>query len=143
MAVITWSGISYPFRIVNGGVATSESRLVSKDGTSPHLSESIRQICTTLVSERLVNKELGIRIRPYQFATFSREFDAYIDYEVREAIEAFDPRVKVTRLEVNRDKYRGLIVLSVHWRLNEEIIGSSDEDGYRTDVLFNEEGGNG
>lgn len=141
MAIIDWAGISYPFRLENGGVAISKSTLISKDGTSPHLSESIRQICTTLVSERLVNKELGIRLRPYQFATFSTEFDAYIDHEIREAIEEFDPRVQVTEVEINRNKYEGKIVIAIHWKINSAIIGSSDEEGYRTDVLFEEGGG--
>lgn len=139
MAVIDWTGISYPFRIENGGVAKSRSVLFSKDGTSPHLSESIRQICTQMTGERLVDA-VGIRIRPYQFATFSDEFDAYLEVEVKDAIEKYEPRVRVTDVIIKRDKKRGQVVLSIGWQINETILGSSDSNGYRTDVLY-EEGG--
>lgn len=112
MKAIDWTGISYPFRIENGGVAKSKSTLFSKDGTSPHLSESIRQICTQMTGERLVDM-IGIRIRPYQFATFSNEFDAYLEVEVKDAIEKYEPRVQVTDVIVKRDKRRGQVVLSI------------------------------
>lgn len=135
-----WSGISYPFRIENGGVARSKSTLISKDGKSPHLAESVRQICTTMVSERLVNQELGLKIRPYQFATFSDEFDAYIDYEVKEAIEKFDTRIQVIEVLIDRNKYEGRVAVQIHWRINESILGSTQQDGYRTEILFGEEG---
>lgn len=138
MKAIDWTGISYPFRIENGGVAKSKSTLFSKDGTSPHLSESIRQICTQMTGERLVDM-IGIRIRPYQFATFSNEFDAYLEVEVKDAIEKYEPRVQVTDVIVKRDKRRGQVVLSIGWVINEAILGSPDTDGYRTEVFL--EGG--
>lgn len=138
MSVVDWTGISYPFRIENGGVARSKSTLFSKDGTSPHLAESIRQICTQMTGERLVD-EIGIRIRPYQFATFSPEFDTYLEVEVRDAIEKYEPRVQVTDVIVKRDKHFGKVVLSIGWKIHEEILGSSDTDGYRTEVYL--EGG--
>lgn len=138
MAAIDWTGISYPFRIENGGVAKSRSTLFSKDGTSPHLSESIRQICTQMTGERLVDA-IGIRIRPYQFATFSHEFDAYLEVEVKDAIEKYEPRVWVTDVIINRDKCFGKVVLQIGWRINEAILGSIDSEGYHTEVFL--EGG--
>lgn len=137
---LDWTGLAYPFRIENGGAAKSRSVVKPKNGTSPHLSESIRQICTTMVSERLVNQELGLKIRPYQFATFSAEFDAYITYAVREAIEKFDTRIKVVDVVVDRDKYEGRVALQIQWKLREEILGSVNQEGYRTEILFGEGG---
>lgn len=139
MAVIDWTGISYPFRIENGGVAKSRSTLFSKDGTSPHLSESIRQICTQMVGERLVDA-IGIKIRPYQFATFSDEFDAYLEVEVKDAIEKYEPRVQVTDVIIKRYKKVGQVVLSIGWVINESILGSTDSNGYREEILLGEGG---
>lgn len=135
-----WTGMSYPFRLENGGVAKSKSVLNPKDKNSPHLAESIRQIVTTEVSERLVNMELGLKIRPYQFATFSDEFDTYISYEVQRAIEEFDTRIKVTEVIVNRDKRRGKVAVVILWTLNAQILGGIGSDGYRTEILFGEGG---
>lgn len=141
MSVINWEGISYPFRVENGGIARSRSTLISKDGQSPHIAESIRQICTTMVSERIVNPELGVKMRPYQFANMNGELYTYIAFEVKTAIEQFDPRVQVVDVIIDTDKYAGKVDIAVQWKINEDIAGTGDTDGYMTEMLFDSEGG--
>lgn len=137
-SVLSWEGISQPFRIENGSVAKSKSDLLSRDTESPHISESIRSIVRTTVGEWLTNSYIGTNFRSIVFKLFSFDFDTYIEYKLTEAIEAQDPRVVIVEMEIIRDEDTNTIVVRVSWDINPEIVENfsnpNGEKGYVTDV---------
>lgn len=138
MAILDWTGISAPFRIENGSVARSKSTLVSKSGESPHIAESIRTIIKTIVGEWLTQSYIGSEFRSIVFNLFETDFDTYIEYKLKEAVEEQDERVIVTDIEILRDYDKNKVTVKVYWDINPDIVSNFSNPnglgGYSTDV---------
>lgn len=138
MAILDWTGISVPFRIENGSVARSKSTLVSKSGESPHIAESIRTIIKTMVGEWLTQSYIGSEFRSIVFNLFETDFDTYIEYKLKEAVEEQDERVIVTDIEILRDYDKNKVTVKVYWDINPDIVSNFSNpnglSGYSTDV---------
>lgn len=138
MAILDWTGISAPFRIENGSVARSKSTLISKSGESPHIAESIRTIVKTIVGEWLTQSYIGSEFRSIVFNLFETDFDTYIEYKLKEAIEEQDERVIVTDIEILRDYNNNKVTVKVDWDINPDIVSNFSNpnglSGYSTDI---------
>lgn len=138
MAILDWTGISAPFRIENGSVARSKSTLISKSGESPHIAESIRTIVKTIVGEWLTQSYIGSEFRSIVFNLFETDFDTYIEYKLKEAIEEQDERVIVTDIEILRDYDNNKVTVKVDWDINPDIVSNFSNpnglSGYSTDI---------
>lgn len=135
--IFDWTGISAPFRIENGSVAKSTSVLNSKYGDSPHIEESIRTIIKTFIGEWFTKNHIGTKFRSLVFNTFNKDFDTYIEYNLTNAIEEEDHRVKITELTVIRDEEHNMIKVVVKWDINPEVVQNymnNNGDGYITEV---------
>jgi phage baseplate assembly protein W len=109
----TLKGISFPFRIgVKGGVVTTKADLTQ----ATHLAESIQQICLTQVGERVM-ENLGSQISAQIFDLNEESTYTLIKYEIKDAINNFEPRV-----EVNMDDI--------------EVYASSSDNEIRVTVNF-------
>jgi len=85
-------GISFPFRIGGkGGVVTTKSNL--NDPT--HLAESIRQILSTNLNERVM-ENFGSNISSAVFDPNDESTQTLIKYEIVDALNQNDKRVIVT-----------------------------------------------
>lgn len=136
MAILEWTGISYPFRIENGSVATSQSIVGSKDGASEHIGESIKQIVTTTIGEWITKGDIGSKFRKMTFNLFSDDFDAYIIFNLKDAIETQDPRIKVADINIERLKQENTLKVKVSWDISPEIVQNGGIGTYQTVVNY-------
>jgi uncharacterized protein len=90
------SGLAYPTRTdATGGVA-----LVSRE---QEIEEAIRLILGTAVGERPMRPEFGCRIHDSVFAPTDATTAGLVAYEVRRALERWEPRIDVHDVDVTFD----------------------------------------
>ncbi|MDH6577882.1 GPW/gp25 family protein [Kitasatospora sp. MAP5-34] len=90
------SGWAFPLRTsATGGVA-----LVTGE---QELTESIRLILATAPGERPMRPEFGCGVHDYVFAPADEDTAGLISYEVRRALDRWEPRIEVTEVEVSFD----------------------------------------
>lgn len=129
-----WTGISFPFRLSNrGGVAMSSTDRYDV----PHIRESIEQILSTYVGERVMETDLFSTIRSFVFEPNDEETHEMLKYEISEAIEMHEPRVEVSpdTIEIREEgsKLYALIGFTVvnygtkEYQVNVEIGGERIE----------------
>ncbi|MGW7542610.1 GPW/gp25 family protein [Streptomyces sp. NPDC054770] len=90
------SGWAFPLRIsATGGIsmATGEQEL----------AESIRLILATAPGERPMRPEFGCGIHDHVFAPANEDTAGLVSYEVRRALDRWEPRIRVTDVEVAFD----------------------------------------
>ena len=141
MAIFDWTGISAPFRIENGSVAKSTSVLISKDGKSPHIEESIRTIIKTHLGEFITKGHIGSKFRNLVFDSLEDDFESYITTNLIRAIEEEDPRVIVNELTINRYHDRNALAVVVGWDINPEVVENyfNENGDYITEIEFEAE----
>jgi phage baseplate assembly protein W len=110
------AGIAFPMRIApSGGVA-----LVSRER---EIEEAIRLILGTSPGERPMRPEFGSRIAEHVFGPANASTAGQLAYEVRVALERWEPRIDVQDVEVSFDAVdAGVLYLDVRYR----IRGSND-----------------
>jgi phage baseplate assembly protein W len=87
------SGWAFPLRTsATGGIA-----LVTRDR---EIVESIRLILATAPGERPMRPEFGCGIHDHVFAQADENTAGAIGYEVRRALDRWEPRIEVTDVEV-------------------------------------------
>ena len=90
-------GISFPFRVGNkGGVVMSKADLQE----STHIDESLQQIIGTCVNERIM-ENFGCKISTHIFDPSDSSTYTLIRYEIAQAIQQYDTRVKVGIDDIN------------------------------------------
>lgn len=108
-------GISFPFRIgTKGGVAMSTSDLYQ----STHLAESIQQLLSTRVGERVM-ENIGANISYQVFEPNEIGTHTLIKYEIVEAIKQYEKRVTVTESDVEIEEKEGIIYVTVNFLVND------------------------
>jgi phage baseplate assembly protein W len=110
------AGIAFPMRIApSGGVA-----LVSRER---EIEEAIRLVLGTSQGERPMRPEFGSRIAEYVFGPANTSTAGQLAYEVRVALERWEPRIDVEDVEVSFDHAdAGVLYLDIRYR----IRGSND-----------------
>ena len=90
------SGLAYPMRVsVTGGIA-----LVSRD---EEIVESMRLILGTSPGERPMRPDFGCPIHDHIFAPADATTAGMIAFEVRNALDRWEPRIEVIDVVVTRD----------------------------------------
>lgn len=110
------SGIAFPMRIApSGGIA-----LVSRER---EIEEAIRLILGTSPGERPMRPEFGSRISEHVFGPANASTAGQLAYEVRVALERWEPRIDVEDVQVSFDAAdAGILYIDVQYR----IRGSND-----------------
>lgn len=87
-----YTGISFPFRIGNkGGVVLSTTSM----NNVTHIEESIHQVLNTSLRERVMEVALGCEVDTHIFDPNVTATHNIIKYEVKEALDSQEPRIKV------------------------------------------------
>jgi len=110
------AGIAFPMRIApSGGVA-----LVTRER---EIEEAIRLILGTSPGERPMRPEFGSRIAEHVFGPANASTAGQPAYDVRVALERWEPRIDLEDVEVSFDAAdAGVLYLDVRYR----IRGSND-----------------
>jgi len=110
------SGIAFPMRIApSGGIA-----LVSQER---EIEEAIRLVLGTSPGERPMRPEFGSRIADHVFGPANASTAGQLAFEVRVALERWEPRIDVDDVDVGFDAVEaGVLYLDVRYR----IRGSND-----------------
>jgi phage baseplate assembly protein W len=110
------SGIAFPMRVApSGGIA-----LVSRER---EIEEAIRLILGTSPGERPMRPEFGSRISEHVFGPANAATAGQLAYEVRVALERWEPRIDLEDVEVSFDAAdSGILYLDIKYR----IRGSND-----------------
>jgi phage baseplate assembly protein W len=109
-------GFAFPMRTD----ATGSIALVAGDR---EIEESIRLILGTAPGERPMRPEFGCRINEYVFAPADASTAGQLAYEVRLALERWEPRVELDEVTVDfTTADTGTLLIDVRYRLR----GSND-----------------
>jgi hypothetical protein len=110
------AGIAFPMRTnTSGGLA-----LVRRER---EIEEAIRLILGTSPGERPMRPEFGSRIAEHVFGPANAATAGQLAYEVRVALERWEPRVEVDDVEVGFDAVdAGVLYLDIRYR----ILGTND-----------------
>jgi phage baseplate assembly protein W len=111
MADIIGSGVAFPLRVdARGGLA-----LVRHD---EDIQEAIGIILGTAPGERPMRPEFGCGIHDYVFETIDAYTLGRLDYEVRMALDRWEPRIEVLDVEFDIDRADlGELRIDVSYRL--------------------------
>ncbi|MDH6137747.1 phage baseplate assembly protein W [Kitasatospora sp. MAA4] len=103
------SGWAFPLRIgATGGIA-----LVARE---QELTESIRLILATAPGERPMRPEFGCAIHDHVFAPADEDTAGLIGYEVRRALDRWEPRIDVAEVAVAFDAHeRGTLYIDIRY----------------------------
>ena len=105
------SGIAFPMRVApSGGIA-----LVSRER---EIEEAIRLILGTSPGEPPMRPEFGSRIAEHVFGPANASTAGQLAYEIRVALERWEPRIDVEDVEVSFDSVdTGVLYLDVQYRI--------------------------
>jgi hypothetical protein len=110
------AGLAFPMSVdATGGIS-----LVRRER---EIEESIRLVLATAPGERPMRPEFGCGIHDYVFAPADGSTAGQIAYEVRTAIERWEPRIDVNEVAVSLDSQSdGILYIDVSY----EVRGSND-----------------
>lgn len=104
-------GIGFPMRTsATGGVA-----LVTRER---EVEEAIRLVLGTTPGERPMRPEFGSRIAEHVFGPANASTAGQLSYEVRSALERWEPRIDVDEVEISFDAVdSGILYIDVRYSL--------------------------
>jgi len=104
-------GWAYPVRTDStGGIA-----LVAQE---QEIEEAIRLILGTAPGERPMRPEFGCRIHNYVFASADATTAGLLEYEVKQALRRWEPRIEVMDVDVGYDAERsGVVYIDITYRI--------------------------
>ena len=108
-------GVAFPFRFTQrtGGVYRGSS--VSPSEQIQHVTESIIQILSTMITSRVIRRDFGSRMHGIVFEPNDPTLDTQIEYIIRTAIETWEPRVIVGPIYVDRTEWKeGRLEISIN-----------------------------
>ena len=109
MADIIGSGVAFPLRVDRrGGLA-----LVSGE---EDVNEAIQVIIGTARGERPMRPEFGCGIHDYVFESIDSYTLGRIDYEIRVALDRWEPRIDVVEVTVS-SAHDGVLSIGITYRL--------------------------
>jgi Bacteriophage baseplate protein W len=104
------SGWGFPAAISRGGSV----RLVSG---SDELDAAIRMILSTMPGERVMRPDFGCAVWNLVFAPLTAGTLGLIEQAVREALERWEPRVVLDRVEAVADQELGKVLIEIDYRV--------------------------
>ena len=103
-------GFAFPFRAgPHGGIA-----LV---GGEDDVEEAIGLILSTAPGERRVRPEFGCDVHEYVFEQLTASTLGHIDRAIRQALDRWEPRVLVERIEFTSDDEAATLFVAITYRL--------------------------
>lgn len=109
-----YTGISFPFRVGNkGGVAISTTTFTD----TQHIKESIHQILTTRIGERVQEPEFGSNIDYFLFSPGDTAAKNLIAYEVVQALRRWEKRINIEQSDVEVYLDGGMVVIEVGYEI--------------------------
>jgi len=116
LADILGAGIAFPLQVDRrGGLA------LARDETD--IDQAIELILGTAPGERPMRPEFGCRIHDHVFGPANSATAGQIAYDVREALERWEPRISVEDVSVSYDRIEaGVLYVDVGYL----ILGSND-----------------
>jgi phage baseplate assembly protein W len=107
-------GWAFPVRTDStGGIA-----LVAKQ---QEIEEAMRLVLGTAPGERPMRPEFGCRIHSYVFASADATTAGLLEYEVKEALVRWEPRIEVLDVDVTFDNENvGTIYINIVYRVRTE-----------------------
>ncbi|MFM7599954.1 MAG: GPW/gp25 family protein [Pseudanabaena sp.] len=105
-------GISFPLRINVQGELTT-------DGGDRNLEESIATILSTKLGERVYRPNFGCRLSDLTFAPMNPQTILLARIYVEEALNRWEPRIKVTGVYAEPDPVRGRLDLKILYEIKE------------------------
>jgi phage baseplate assembly protein W len=110
------AGWAFPLRTD----ATGSIALVTEDR---EIAEAIRLVLATAPGERPMRPEFGSRLGEYVFAPANATTAGQLAYEVRAALERWEPRINVGDVDIGFDAAESGIL---HINVNYQIRGKND-----------------
>jgi uncharacterized protein len=105
-------GISFPLRInVQGELKT--------DSGDRNLEESIATILNTKLGERVYRPNFGCRLSDLTFAPMNPQTILLARIYVEEALNRWEPRIKVTGVYAEPDPIKGRLDLKIQYQIKE------------------------
>jgi uncharacterized protein len=105
-------GLSFPLRVnVQGELKT--------DGGDRNLEESIATILNTKLGERVYRPNFGSRLSDLTFAPMNPQTILLARIYVEEALNRWEPRIKVTGVYAEPDPIRGRLDLKILYEIKE------------------------
>jgi phage baseplate assembly protein W len=108
-------GWAFPARIT----ATGDIRLV---GGADELAASLRLILTTSPGERVMRPDFGCAMWEQVYAPMSPSTLGFVEHAVREAVERWEPRVVLERVEAVAVPEEG----AIHVQLDYRVVSTND-----------------
>jgi phage baseplate assembly protein W len=107
------AGVAFPLRVgAGGGLA-----LVARER---EIEEAIRLVLATRPGERPMRPEFGSRIADHVFAPANAATAGRLAYEVRVALDRWEPRITLDDVEVDfSDADTGVVYLDVRYRIRD------------------------
>ena len=111
MNEILGAGVAFPLRVdARGGLALSRSH--------DDVDEAIRLIVGTAQGERPMRPEFGCGIHDYVFESIDSYTLGRIDYEIRVALDRWEPRIDVVDIDFDTTESEvGRLVIEISYRI--------------------------
>ena len=111
MSDIIGTGVAFPLRVDRlGGLALSSG--------DSDVQEAIDVILGTAPGERPMRPEFGCGIHNYVFETIDASTLAKIEYEIREALDRWEPRIEVLDIEPDLSRVdEGVLMIDITYLL--------------------------
>lgn len=106
-----YSDLEFRLRIKPDG-----NPVIVEDGDA--IAQSIKTILGTYPGERLMLPEFGSRVREILFEPISDLSAEFLEMEIQEAIERWEDRVLINKVEVIPDYDRNIYRVEVHFTYN-------------------------
>lgn len=108
-----FTGITFPFAFNSaGGVSTSVS---DDNGSNDLLRQSITQIVTTHLKERVIEKAFGCDFDLRTFDPMDTVLFQAIQYSIIKAVATWEPRVTVQGVNIIPDNENGKVIIQLKY----------------------------
>ena len=106
MAKPSWYGINAPFKITGGGIMRQiDEVLVRAD---------LLQLLLTAPGERVKRPSYGSPIPIFTFEDLTEDSIETLRYAILSAIDAFEPRVNVTKLDIISKPDENVVIIKIY-----------------------------
>jgi phage baseplate assembly protein W len=86
-------------------------------GGPEELDAAIRMILSTMPGERVMRPEFGCAVSGLVFAPLTAGTLGLVEQAVREALERWEPRITLDRVEAVPDRGSGLVLIEIGYRV--------------------------
>jgi phage baseplate assembly protein W len=126
------TGLSFPLWLVESEDANGKViRRLASCTYEEHIKQSIRALLLTGQRERVMRRDFGSRAGAYLYENIDVTTASLIQYEIKAAVERYEPRVELTDVKVKAGgKDLGVLNVEVSYR----ILSTDTADQFTTEV---------